>query len=105
MSPAAAARGMAAREDESREAPGSSQGTSAAAMELRTDTNRVTYTQPRLNKKNFVNWALKTQILLEIQGTWDVVSGDDREPARNAAVVLKQEWRRRNGYVFRQNCG
>jgi hypothetical protein len=87
---------MAAREDETGEASGSLQGTSAAAMELRTETNRglrLTYTQPRLNKKNFVNWALKTQILLEIQGIWDIVSGDDREPARNAAVVLKQEWR------------
>ena len=54
----------------------------------------MTYTQPRLNKKNYVNWAPKTQILLEIQGVWDVVSGDDKEPARNAAVKTKNEWRR-----------
>jgi hypothetical protein len=71
MSSAAAARGMAACEDELREASGSLQGTSTAAMELRTDTNgglQLTYTQLRLNKKNFINWTLKTQILLEIQG-------------------------------------
>jgi len=101
MSPAGAARGMAAQE--TGEASGPLQGASTAAMELRTDTNgglRLTYTQPRLNKKNFVNWAPKTQILLEIQGVWDIVSGEEREPARNQAVVLKREWGRRNGIAL-----
>lgn len=60
----------------------------------------MTYTHPRLNKKNFVNWAPKTQILLEIQGVWDIVSGEEREPARNHAVTLKQEWKRRNGIAL-----
>ncbi|KAH0556435.1 hypothetical protein GP486_005646 [Trichoglossum hirsutum] len=69
------------------ETPGPSQGTSAAEWRSTDGGLKLTYTQPRLNKKNFVNWALKTQILLEIQGVWEVVSGEDREPARNAAAI------------------
>jgi hypothetical protein len=83
------------------ESTGEASGTSATTMRQPPNEGlRLTYTQPRLNKKNFVNWALKTQILLEIQGIWDVVSSEEREPARNTAVAIKQEWKWQNGIAL-----
>src|SRR5579862_5451449 len=101
MSPARVTTRGIAIHDPMEEDSGSMQSTSAAAEWRGTSEGlRLTYTQPRLNKKNFVNWALKTRILLEIQGIWDVVSGEDKEPARNAAVKTKAEWKRRNGIAL-----
>ena len=93
---------MATRDTEvTGEASSSLQSTSAAAMEPCTNEGlRLTYTHPQLNKKNYINWSPKTQILLEIQGVWSIVNGEEREPARNAAVAVKQDWKRRNGIAL-----
>jgi hypothetical protein len=79
MSPdGVATRGTATHEEDTmEETPGPSQGTSAAEWRSTDGGLRLTYTQPQLNKKNYVNWISKTQILLEIQGIWDIVSGDE----------------------------
>ena len=58
---------------------------------------KLTYTTPRLNKKNYVDWAAKTEILLDIQGVWTIISGEKRQPNEGAIAEVIQNWRQRNG--------
>ena len=53
---------------------------------------RLTYTIPCLNKINYVDWAAKTENLLEIQGVWDIVSGQDTQPNDRSSADVTQAW-------------
>jgi hypothetical protein len=58
---------------------------------------KLTFTAPRLNKKNYIDWAAKTENLLEIQGVWSIVSGDEPEPGPRSAIEKLLSWRQHNG--------
>jgi hypothetical protein len=61
---------------------------------------RLTYTSPRLNRKNYVDWAAKTENLLDIQGVWAIVNGEDKEPNDKAPEETSRVWRRGNGIAI-----
>ena len=64
--------------------------------EVRMNTNedlKLMYTSPQLNK-NYVNWALKLHILLEIQGIWSIINGEEKEPSESAMPAEIRNWLR-----------
>ena len=40
---------------------------------------KLTCTSLQLNKKNYVNWLVKTKVLCIIQGVWPIVSGLEKK--------------------------
>ena len=40
---------------------------------------------------------MKTEILLDIQGVWTVVNGEEKQPDEGVATDEIQSWRQRNG--------
>src|SRR5205085_10595319 len=88
-------------------APGPSQGTSPAAGDPLTPSSKstyeglkLTYTSPRLNKKNYVDWAAKTEILLDIQRVWTIVHDDEQKQGDKTSVEAAQDWRKRNAIAL-----
>ena len=72
------------------------------ALTLATRYERLclTYTTPCLDKMNYVDWAAKTENLLEIQGVWDIVSGRDTQLNNRSSADVIQAWRCNNGIVL-----
>jgi hypothetical protein len=64
---------------------------------------RLTYTAPRLNKTNYVDWAAKTENLLEIQGVWAIVNGEDKQPNGKASEEATRAWKKGNGIALEVN--
>ena len=61
---------------------------------------KLTYASPRLNKKNYVDWAAKIEVLLDIQGVWSIVHGDEKPPNDKAAAPKIQDWKQQNAVAW-----
>ena len=57
---------------------------------------KLTYTSPRLDKKNYVDWSAKTEVLCIIQGVWPIVSGSEKEPDERIDPEGTRDWKIRN---------
>src|SRR2546430_3509182 len=79
------------------ESASSSQGTSTAATTWPAyESLKLTFVSPKLNKKNYVDWAPKAKIVLAIQRVWGVVSGEEKEPTDAATAETRNDWNQRN---------
>ena len=54
---------------------------------------KLTYISLWLNKKNYVNWSVKTEVLCIIQGVWPIVSGSEKEPNKRIDLEGTQDWK------------
>ena len=61
---------------------------------------RLTYTIPQLDKMNYVDWAAKTENLLEIQGVWDIISSQYTQPRDGSSAEITQVSRCNNGIAL-----
>src|SRR2546421_13680 len=72
----------------------------ATVSKMGYDSLKLTYVTPRLNKKNYVDWAAKMEVVLDIQGVWTVVSGEEKQPNEKATTQAIRDWRKRNGIAL-----
>src|SRR5437016_4847647 len=91
------------------EAASSSQGASTVETPISTTSAgarptyeglKLTYASPRLNKKNYVDWAAKIEILLDIQGIWTIVNGTEMQPNDKSTAETIKNWKQRNSIAL-----
>jgi hypothetical protein len=55
---------------------------------------------PKLNEKNYVDWAAKPENLLDLQGIWAIVRGENMQHSNKTPEDPAQAWQRSNGIAL-----
>src|SRR5205809_703555 len=74
---------------------GSSQSTSATVSTMQKliyDLVKLTFISPKLNSKNYLEWAPRIKNLFIIQHVWAVVNGELKKPAKTVSMEERENW-------------